>query len=194
MLRSGSKYDEIAKLVISIYLDYGITEFPVDVFSVCKKLNIKLVPYSEFSEPELSLLNKLSKDAFYVPATKTSPFAIYYNDNLQEVQSEGRIRFSILHELKHYVCNEQEETDEGEDLADYFAKYFLCPIPVLIVKKIYNQSDIISDFKVSASVAGFVSENLQNRRRKYDDSLFKYEQPLIRFLFGDEYLKRGDVL
>ena len=191
MLRSRREYDAIAKIVIDIYRDYDIKKFPIDVFDICRKSGIDLVPYSEFSEREVSLLKKRSMDAFFVPATKCSPFMIFYNDNLQEVKSEGRQRFSIMHEVKHYVCNEMEETEEGEDLADYFARYFLCPIPVLIVRGIYNQSEIISEFKISASAAANASKSLQNRMKRYNNSLFEYEKPLIIQLFGDEYLEGG---
>lgn len=45
---------------------------------------------------------------------------IYYNDSFE---SEGSQRFTIFHELKHYVFEDKD--DEDDDLADFFARYFM---------------------------------------------------------------------
>jgi len=46
MYRSGEIYDEIAKNVIQIYLDYGLKTFPVDEKEVCRKMGVALIGYS----------------------------------------------------------------------------------------------------------------------------------------------------
>ena len=58
MYRDGSIYDELDKLAISIYIDYGIRDFPIDVQELCKKLGVLLIPYSEFEEMDKELLCK----------------------------------------------------------------------------------------------------------------------------------------
>lgn len=87
---------------------------------------------------------KKSKLGFFVKATKSTPPTIYYNDT---IESEGAIRFTIFHELKHYVFeddDDEDDDDEDDDLADFFARYFMCPIPYLLLKKIDSQNEIVS--------------------------------------------------
>ena len=57
-----------------------------------------------------------------VKASKGRPPTIYYND---EYDSEGAIRLTIFHEIKHYVFNEDVSNEEEDDLADFFARYFI---------------------------------------------------------------------
>ena len=50
MYWSGTDYDRMAQLVIDIYVDYNIRSFPVDEKEICRKLGLKLIPYSEYPE------------------------------------------------------------------------------------------------------------------------------------------------
>ena len=59
MYRNGSEYDEMDRLIYSIYMDYHITKFPIDPKDVCRELGVALVPYSAFSsnDPEKLMKN-----------------------------------------------------------------------------------------------------------------------------------------
>ncbi|MCC8192469.1 MAG: ImmA/IrrE family metallo-endopeptidase [Ruminococcus sp.] len=175
MYRNRTSYEIVARKIIDIYIDYGIDSFPIDEKEICRKLGIKLLPYSDFP----SEISTISNDAFYIPPTNQNPPIIVYND---KITSEGRKRFSIFHELKHYVCNENEETKYGEDMADYFARYFMCPIPVLIYKKVDDIATIISDYGLSYEAATNVLSNLKNRRKYYGNDIMAYEMPLIKII------------
>lgn len=177
MYRRGKTYDEIAEVVIDIYIDYGIKSFPVDPKDVCRKLGVSLVAYSEYDDEQRLLLEKKSKDGFFVRGACNLPPTIFYNDRQE---SEGRIRFTIFHELKHYVC--EDDNDDKDDLADYFSKYFMCPIPFLLLKKIDVPLEIMSFCGTSLTVAYNVCSNIENRRKKYNYSLFDYEVRLIEHL------------
>ena len=72
MYWSGTDYDRMAQLVIDIYVDYNIRSFPVDEKEICRKLGLKLIPYSEYPEEQEALLRKRSMDAFFAPATRTT--------------------------------------------------------------------------------------------------------------------------
>ena len=67
---------------------------------------------------------------FFVKATKSTPPTIYYNDT---IESEGAIRFTIFHELKHYVF--EDDDDEDDDLADFFCKIFYVSDSISFVEK-----------------------------------------------------------
>ena len=157
MYRNGNDYDKTARLVIDIYLDYGIAEFPVNAYKICNMLGITLLPYSAFPNDVIEIFRKKSEDSFYVPMTKGTLPKIYYND---AVVSKSRKRYSIFHEVKHFVNSDNSENMYDEDMADYFAKYFMCPIPYLVYNDITDTNEIISKFNVSYSVACSVSSNV----------------------------------
>ena len=66
MYWKSNDYDKMAQLVIDIYIDYNITSFPVDEKEICKKMGLKLIPYSAYTEKEQELLRKRSEDGFSV--------------------------------------------------------------------------------------------------------------------------------
>ena len=187
MYRRGNYYDEMAELVGALYIDYNIKTFPIDAEAVCRKMGIMLIPYQEYPSDECELLKKRSLSAFYVPPAKGSAPMIFYNADLDDVQSMVNIRRNIFHEVRHYVCEDTEEDQCADDLADYFGKYFLAPVSYLIAKNIENINAIIALFGVDYTMASFINKNVRNRKRKYGKRIFEYEKPLLRHLFGEDY-------
>ena len=187
MYRCGNSYDRMAELVGEIYIDYDINTFPIDENEVCRKMGIRLLPYSEFPSHERELLMKKSPSGFYVPPTDETPPMIFFNNNIEEVGSIGNMRRNIFHEVRHFVCEDNDEKAEDDDLADYFGKYFLAPISYLIAMKIHNVNQIMADFGVDYNMACFIEKNLRNRRKRYDNKIFEYEEPLLRHLLKDRY-------
>ncbi|WP_391495755.1 ImmA/IrrE family metallo-endopeptidase [Gardnerella swidsinskii] len=175
MYRSGSKYDELDKLIYSIYDDYGINKFPIDEKELCRKMKISLVPYSAFSNEAKKLLRKNSKHAFFVKESKENPPMIYYNDAFG---SEGAIRFSVFHEIGHYIC--EDKNDSKDDLADYFARHFMCPTAYLMLKGIESPNEIVAFCGVSFEAARNASANIANRKKKLGFKLFSYEEESIK--------------
>jgi len=191
MYRSGQEYDEIIETIIDVYIDYDIREFPIDEKSVCRKLGIALVPYSEFGLEGQTILQRKSEKGFFVKGSKTSPPTIYYN-NVNK--SLGEIRFTVFHELKHYVF--EDEDDSEDDLADYFSRYFMCPIPYLLLKKIDTKEVVMSFCETSMAAATNVVSNIQNRRNKYGYDIFDYEIRLLNHLdplLLEVYTKRDNI-
>lgn len=175
MYRSGSEYDELDKLIYSIYDDYGINKFPIDEKELCRKMKIALVPYSAFSDEAKKLLQKKSNHAFFVKESKENPPMIYYNDAFG---SEGAIRFSVFHEIGHYIC--EDEDDSKDDLADYFARHFMCPTAYLMLKGIESPNEIVAFCGVSFEAACNASANIANRKKKLGFKLFSHEKEFIK--------------
>lgn len=182
MYWEGNDYDKMAQLVIDVYKDYQITAFPVDEKEICRKLGLKLIPYSAYSEEDQRLLMKRSPDAFYSPPTLQTPPTIFYNDHISSI---GRQRYSIFHEVKHYVNNDSDDDLYSDNMADYFSRYFMCPIPYLIVMGINDELTLISDHNVSEAAAKNTISNVRNRRAAYGNTIFEYEKPLIELLCPD---------
>ena len=64
-------------------------------------------------------------------------------------------------------------------MADYFARYFMCPIPYLIEYGIDNELTLISDHLISQEAARNTIKNVRNRKAVYADKIFDYEKPLV---------------
>ena len=174
MYRDGSVYDEIDKVINEIYLDYDIKKFPIDEVEICKKLGVALVPYSAFPEESRELLEKKSKLGFFVKESKEMPPTIYYNDYFG---SQGAIRLTIFHELKHYIFDDDD--DDDDDLADYFARHFMGPTAYLMQKGFDSPNEIVSHCGMSMEAAKNAYLNIVSRRNKYGNNLFDYEVTLI---------------
>lgn len=177
MYRDGKVYDKIKDVIIDIFIDYDIKEFPINEREVCKKLGVALVAYSEYEGIERELLLKKSKYGFFAPPTSNNVPTIFYNDINR---SYGMVRFTIFHELKHYVFEDQD--DEDDDIADFFARYFMCPIPYMLLKKIDSQNEIMSYCGMSLEPARYACSNIINRRNRYGYKIFDYEVRLINHL------------
>ena len=191
MYRKGIIYDEIKKVIISIYLDYDFKIFPIDPHEVCRKMGVAVIPYSCFGREQRRLLKKQSEYGFFVPATSKNVATIYYNDFYGSL---GAQLLTILHELKHYIYEDADDLDD--DLADFFARYFMCPIPYLLLKNIDTPNEVVSFCGVSYEAACNVCANLVNRKKKYGYRLFDYEIPLIEHLepvLLEVYQKEGDA-
>ncbi len=184
MYWGGNDYDKMAQLVIDIYIDYNITSFPIDEKDICRKLGLKLVPYSSYTVEDRALLMIKSSDAFFSPKTKCTPPTIFYNDM---VESKERQRYSIFHEIKHYVNNDPDDSQYNDDMADYFARYIMCPVPYLIKANINDELTLISDHGVSYEAARYAIKNVRKRRERYGDKIFEYEQPLIELLSTNSF-------
>lgn len=188
-MRSPQEYDDVVKVIVEIYLDYDIYVFPIDLEEICRRLGVSLIPYSECGEEAKALLIKKTTKGFFVRGTHENPPTIYYND--YEV-SEGEKRYTIAHEIKHYVYDECSEDSENDDLADYFARFFMCPIPYLIVMGITSAPEIVSHCKVSLTAAGNASKTISNRMHYYGYTIFDNEVSLLEHLipFEFEFFKR----
>ena len=183
-MRSGQEYDEIVKEIVPIFIDYDIKTFPLDLERLCRLLSVSLIPYSKCGSEAKDLLIKKSKDGFFVRGTHESNPAIYYNDYKS---SEGAIRYTISHEIKHYVYDECDADNEDDDLADYFARFLLCPIPYLIVKGILSPDDIKTHCNVSFQAASNASSTIKNRMSWHGYEIFDFEIPLLEHLIPIEF-------
>ena len=86
-----------------------------------------------------------------------SPPEPFCNDN----KSVERIRFTILHEIGHYILKHKQQSCLAEAEANFFAKYLIAP-PILIHR--INPSDymeIAKIFKISEECAWYAFDYYQ---------------------------------
>lgn len=182
MYWNSNDYEKIVKLIIDIYIDYNITSFPIDEKEICRKLGLKLIPYSVYSEEEQILFRKKSNDGFFVHGTKFTPNTIYYNDS---ILSHEKQRYTIFHEVKHFVNGDDSDEEYDDDMAEFFSRYFMAPIPYLIKMGINDVFTLISDHGMSMTAAENALKNVRSRKAKYGNYIFEHEKPLIELLCPD---------
>ena len=159
------RYEEIKKIVADIIDKYKISAIPLDVFALAKRMDIRLVRFSDLTDKDWENLsnNGITQNLpsfFFAYQDKWKMhYVIYYNDRL----NSGRIRFSILHEIGHIVLKHRQDSDLAEAEANFFAKYMIAP-PVLVA--LSNPSDYI-DVENTFSLSGECAWNSFNYYLKW---------------------------
>lgn len=103
----------------------------MDVFGLAAHLGVKLVKYSElngFEKAKLTNENAVLSDGFLTVVEEEGnriPY-IFYNDS----RDRRRIRFTILHEIGHFVFGHCRRSDLAEAMANFFCQIYDCAAPV----------------------------------------------------------------
>lgn len=139
-------YEHIKEKVVEVYRECKIRTFPIDCFSILKHYKMRTISYLDVKDnnPELyKAITYYSKDAFRFRMT------IYYNP----CNTEGRIRFSLMHELGHFILRHTGDSRENEDEADYFASQMLAPRVAIRKNKCETSDDLHEVFGLSYAAA-----------------------------------------
>lgn len=149
--------DLIGNKILSIYQECEIQSFPIDCKLILHHYGFTLYTYKELQNANLALYTaakNYSNDAFRFR------MSIYYNNCMPK----NRIRFSLMHELGHYILEHKENSDENEQEADYFASYVLAPRIAIRKSGCTTADDIHDQFGVSYAVANRILSDFQHRR------------------------------
>lgn len=152
-----------------ILAENNINSLPVDVFKLAQDMGIKVVPYSAcgFIVKLLGVARyKENNDGLYVSFLGKN--YIFYDDS---VPSEGRIRFTIAHEIGHHVlghirlntffiprCVERRRggaPTAKEREANVFAARLLAPSVVLGELNVATEEDISQICGISKEAAQY---------------------------------------
>ena len=161
-----------------LLLRHRVKTLPVDLEEICRKENLSLFPYSENVENMETL--GLTKHAEGNDAFCLSNGMIFYNDR----QIEGRIRFSIAHEIGHLVLHTDKVTlynrepaeidDPKETEANMFAARLLAPAIVLERIGVRTPEEIAKLCHISHQAATWRFKRLQLLRKR--DEIFRAER------------------
>ncbi|MCD7908540.1 MAG: ImmA/IrrE family metallo-endopeptidase [Clostridium sp.] len=127
-------FNKLYEIIITIYTDCGVTEFPIDCFQVVRKCGYRIKRYSELAQKKKEACMRLSPDACLVKDT------LYYQDqNIPE-----RTRFSVMHELGHVFLQ-----TSVEEAADIFSSHILAPRIMIHRSSCRNAEQIHQTFGLS---------------------------------------------
>lgn len=170
--------------------EYGISSLPVDVFELAHKMGIKTIPYGKCG-PLLKMMGIRSlygkSDGIYVSFFGKK--YIFYDDL---VTNEGRLRFTIAHEIGHHVLRHissmhtlyaglkqrrrDGHSDAEEREANIFASRLLAPSIVLHKMNITDAEDIARICGMSKEAAGYRARRMAELNSRDKFCISKLEQ------------------
>ncbi|WEG14113.1 ImmA/IrrE family metallo-endopeptidase [Pullulanibacillus sp. KACC 23026] len=188
MKTSKPNYKRAEKAAHDLILSYGINKLPVKVKRIAKKFsNLKLVKYSQFAKKQNMTIEEVydfadSEEGCCWYTKSTNRYIILYNDTRDNV---GRIRWTIAHELGHFILKHNELNDKTiltrgsltkqeynvyESEANCFARALLAPSSVLTslgYVTIFDISHICNiSFQAAQNVINFLKTGQEMGRGK----------------------------
>ena len=172
---SHERYEKIKRIVVNMFVKYGVSCVPVNGFELATKIGIKIIPYSAILESKRYLLIKKSEDGFCVEKSM-GEWYIYYNDE----KDYRRINNTIMHEIGHIVLDHSEDSELAEKEVKFFAKYALAP-PVLIHKfKLKNAVGISDVFEISYEAACYAYSYYRKWLQYGEPDFTDYETTMLK--------------
>jgi len=166
-------YKLISDKALEVFIECEIHEFPIDCFAILKHYGFKVHAYSyvQKQNPMLfEMCKRYSNDSFKYQDI------ICYNQN----HNESRVRFSLMHELGHYILEHEENTPENEAEADCFASSVLAPRVAIWRMWHPTAEEIHQRFGLSYAASNRALDNF-NRRKIY--GLCDSEKKLVDWLY-----------
>jgi Predicted Zn peptidase len=173
MRLSDSRYEDIKQDIVKMYVDNNITTIPIDVYNLSENLGYKLKPYSSLGVEKAKKISEINDDGFN--RIEEGKVVIYYNDE----KIEGRIRFTIMHEIAHVIRQHKQYSELAETEANWYAAYALCHPPIVDKLQITNYENLITKFNITNSCA-YNSMNRYISWKKRNVPLSEYEKVLIK--------------
>jgi len=158
-------YEEIKKLIVSVFEDYDICSFPVNAKILAKKMGCLLIPYSYFESKDRELFVKFSEDGFSRYDEINKRFIIWYND----YKPKHRQNFTFAHEIIHIIREHFDliKSPKQESEANFGAGYLLAP--AICYKFIdYKDINVVMDtFGVGLECACNIQKRFVSRKNYY---------------------------
>lgn len=188
MKLTNDEYGLLDQAALQLRLDYDFLDDDLDVFQLANKMNVTLVPYSEVNlEAKNFILDNKDKmnDGFFTLENRRYAPKIFYNDKA----AYKRIKFTISHELEHFVFDDKDDGKYEEAKANHFARQLLIPncLVIMHILKGVDKYDLISKFNVSFEVASIAYTHAQNRINSRGYNLENYEIDFMKAYYNKHF-------
>lgn len=171
---------EIIKATIKVYEECHVTSFPIDCMALLEHYGYRIFTYDELWKKNQRLYDiclACSEDAFRDGINKI----IAYNSH----NSNGRIRFSLMHELGHHIRGHSGESDLNEQEANTFASHILAPRMAIHYSKCKDTEDVSKVFEISNDAAGIAFDDYHRWYRHVIKYKMTYVDKLMYAQFYD---------
>ena len=167
-------HKQILKETLKVFQECNIHSFPIDCFRVAEHYGYQISKYRDLPEKKQAACLELSEDACIIEDT------LYYNDE----KPERRVRFSIMHELGHYILNSAEETD-----ANCFASNVLAPRMAIHYSGCKECSEVSDIFLISLEAADYAYQDYRRWHRLAIYRMSCLDQDMYDHFWNEEYGK-----
>lgn len=172
---------QILEATIQVFAECGVKSFPIDCMALLKHYGYRIFTYDELWERSIELYEmcmSCSEDAFRDGNSKIIAYNIH--------NPQGRIRFSLMHELGHHVLGHAGKSERNEQEANTFASYILAPRMAIHYAKCKNSEDISTIFDMSREAAAYAFDDYC---RWYERVLAYKMTYLDKAMYGQFYNK-----
>lgn len=170
----NNRYEEIKSIVVATFEKYGMSEIPIDCFELARRMGIIIIPFSKLTQEQLNNIGFCEGEAIMFCLNQNT--YIFYNDIDNNI---SRQRFSIFHEIGHYVLGHKCESELAKSEADFFARYAIAPIPLVWRLECFDVVDIKNTFNTSFECATIIKTNYDNWINYGGQTLKAFEEKLI---------------
>jgi Zn-dependent peptidase ImmA (M78 family)/RNA polymerase subunit RPABC4/transcription elongation factor Spt4 len=176
-----ARYSKVMFHVNNFLAEENILSFPIDPYQIIKNNKWGFITYSELAQEHgvwiEDIINAFQSEDGYTIFDGAN-YTIAYNDT---IQSKGRIRFTLLHEIGHIYLRHLIDFDETvltrstltdhkyrvlENEANSFARNILAPVILVRELNLKSIHDLVKFFEISKAAA--------NIRLKYLSQDIKY--------------------
>lgn len=193
-------YIKAREMASEILLLQSDNNFPIDLFNLTfKQCSIVITTFQNYSEITDVKIEDLfaqgnGKDGYTIPYIRGNVHVILYNE---DVESCGRIRWTIAHEIGHLILGHDQQGEIEEIEADTFASQLLAPQCILkkLAKARINLSAnyIMEKFalseKASINSAKKISNKLENEKGLiYDEYIIQKYNTFIQKELPQSYI------
>ena len=188
MRLTNDKYRLLDQTALQLRQDYDFLDDDLDVFQLANMMNVTLVPYSEVGlKAKKFILDREDKinDGFFTTENGRHAPKIFYNDEI----ADKRIKFTICHELEHYVFDDKEDGEYEEAKANHFARQLLIPncLVIMYMLKGVDKYDLASKFNVSYEVAYIAYTHAEHRINYRGYKLEDYEKDFMNAYYKKHF-------
>lgn len=193
------KYAHVRNAAWQVLIDQQITELPVKVSSIARSMGIRVMSYAKgHNALQVLKLWESARDKDGMAVYIFDKWYIFYDD---AVEPEGRIRFTLAHELGHILLGHEMETQATElfrvqhsgnkplieTRADMFAARLLVPACVLAALQIRTPEQIMelcglsyTAAKVRADRMALLYERDKFGTHRLERQLMKQFEPFVK--------------
>lgn len=192
-------YKQARDMAWEVLIKCKINSLPVNLMAIAKLYKIKIIKYSD--SKYVQKLDISDTDGFSIYKPTFNKHIIYYNEG---VKNNGRIRFTIAHELGHCLLGHNlkgntnyrnsefdNENNINETAANIFARDILMPATVLHSLNVSSLEDISRICNISMQSAGIRYNRLLelNKRGMYN------KHPLERQVYNqfENYINSKNI-
>lgn len=174
-------YQQIEQLASGVYETCDTREVPIDCQSILNHYGLKAINIDTWkkTQPELyGLCLDFSEDSFLYRTKKL----IIYKD-----LDHNRTRFSLMHELGHYLMNHHHSSFGEEHEANHFASYILAPRPLIRYMGIPTPHNLSLRFGISRQAAEIAGREYYVWWNNLHGGLSDWEERLLIRFLGEDY-------